>query len=521
MYQFSSRLKSFSFALMVLGILGIGYGFWTAPKTNEDVEAILKEQEAHHGGAHHDTHAAASHSEATHEEHAKGDDHAKVEEHASHEATTHKAEGVDTLKHEVAHVAVDTAAHAEADSTVVAIAPVVTNHKSDVYVSRFHKETVDHAAEHKEHVEHVKHQLQNKPWSALYVACIFFMLIAVGALAFYAIQWVAQAGWSPILFRVMEGITSYVLPGSIIFFVLLVLAGFHFNHMFTWMADGVADPKSPNYDHIIAGKTGFLNVPFFLIRAAIFLFGWNLYRYVSRKNSIKLDQTRDQSFFRKNYNAAAMFLVFFIVSESMMSWDWIMSVDPHWYSTLFGWYVFASFFVSGITVITLTTIYLKNKGLLPDVNKSHLHDLAKFMFGISVFWTYLWFSQFMLMWYSNIPEEVTYFVTRIENYNLPFFGMVVMNFLFPLLILMNADFKRLQWVVVMAGIVILAGHYVDFFNMIMPATVGDQWFIGISEISSVLFFAGLFIFVVFTALTKAPLSSDGNPYIEESKHFHY
>jgi hypothetical protein len=380
---------------------------------------------------------------------------------------------------------------------------------------------VDHAVEHKQHVEHVKHQLQNKPWSALYVACIFFMLIAVGALAFYAIQWVAQAGWSPILFRVMEGITSYVLPGSIIFFVLLLLAGFHFNHMFTWMADGIADPKSENYDHIIAGKTGFLNIPFFLIRAAIFLFGWNLYRYMSRKNSIKLDQTRDQSFFKKNYNAAAMFLVFFIVSESMMSWDWIMSVDPHWYSTLFGWYVFASFFVSGITVITLTTIYLKNKGLLPEVNKSHLHDLAKFMFGISVFWTYLWFSQFMLMWYSNIPEEVTYFVTRIENYNLPFFGMVVMNFVFPLLILMNADFKRLQWVVVMAGIVILAGHYVDFFNMIMPATVGDQWFIGVSEISSVLFFAGLFIFVVFTALTKAPLSSDGNPYIEESKHFHY
>jgi hypothetical protein len=511
MYQFSSRLKSFSFALMVLGILGIGYGFWTAPKTNEDVEAILKEQEAHHGEAHHDTHAVAPHSNVTH------DAHVKVQEdaHASHEATTHKTKSVDTLKHELAQVEGDTAAHA------VAIAPVVTNHKSDVYVSRFHKETVDHAAEHKEHVEHVKHQLQNKPWSALYVACIFFMLIAVGALAFYAIQWVAQAGWSPILFRVMEGITSYVLPGSIIFFVLLVLAGFHFNHMFTWMADGVADPKSSNYDHIIAGKTGFLNVPFFLIRAAIFLFGWNLYRYVSRKNSIKLDQTRDQSFFKKNYNAAAMFLVFFIVSESMMSWDWIMSVDPHWYSTLFGWYVFASFFVSGITVITLTTIYLKNKGLLPEVNKSHLHDLAKFMFGISVFWTYLWFSQFMLMWYSNIPEEVTYFVTRIENYNLPFFGMVVMNFVFPLLILMNADFKRLQWIVVMAGIVILAGHYVDFFNMIMPATVGDQWFIGVSEISSVLFFAGLFIFVVFTALTKAPLSSDGNPYIEESKHFHY
>jgi len=515
MYQFSSRLKSFSFALMVLGILGIGYGFWSAPKTDEDVEAILKEQEAHHGVAHHDTHAEATHSDASHEEHAN------AEAHTSHEASTHKVESADSVSHEVAHVAVDSAAHSTHDSTIVAIAPDVTNSKSDIYVSKFHKEIVDHEAEHKEHVAHVKHQLQNKPWSALYVACIFFMLIAVGALAFYAIQWVAQAGWSPMLFRVMEGITAYVLPGSIIFFILLALAGFHFNHMFTWMADGVTDPNSSNYDHIIAGKSGFLNVPFFLIRAAIFLIGWNLFRYVSRKNSIKLDETKDMSFFKKNYNAAAMFLVFFIISESMMSWDWIMSVDPHWYSTLFGWYVFASFFVSGITMITLTTIYLKNKGLLPEVNKSHLHDLAKFMFGISVFWTYLWFSQFMLMWYSNIPEEVTYFVTRIENYNLPFFGMVVMNFVFPLLILMNADFKRLQWIVVMAGIVILAGHYVDFFNMIMPATVGDQWFIGVSEISSVLFFAGLFIFVVFTALTKAPLASEGNPYIEESKHFHY
>jgi len=125
------------------------------------------------------------------------------------------------------------------------------------------------------------------------------------------------------------------------------------------------------------------------------------------------------------------------------------------------------------------------------------------------------------MWYSNIPEEVTYFITRIENYKLPFFGMLALNFVFPILILINTDFKRLTWVVVMAGILILTGHYIDFFNMIMPATVGDQWFIGVSEISSLLFFFGLFIFVVFTALTKAPLLAKRNPLIEESKHFHY
>ena len=204
-----------------------------------------------------------------------------------------------------------------------------------------------------------------------------------------------------------------------------------------------------------------------------------------------------------------------------MSWDWIMSVDPHWFSTLFGWYVFASMFVSGITAIALITIYLKSNGYLEFVNDSHIHDLGKFMFGISIFWTYLWFSQFMLIWYSNIPEEVTYFISRIEDYNLPFFGMLVMNFIFPLLILMNSDYKRINYFIVMAGIVIILGHYMDVFNMIMPSAVGDKWFIGVPEIGGFLFFLGLFVFIVFKELTKAPLLTTGDPYVQESKNFHY
>jgi hypothetical protein len=290
----------------------------------------------------------------------------------------------------------------------------------------------------------------------------------------------------------------------------------HFNNLFIWL-----DPNVVAEDKIIANKTGYLNFPFWIVRAAIFLAGWNLYRYFSRRNCLAQDEAKDDSFYKKNFKMSAGFLVFFIVTESIMSWDWIMSIDPHWFSTLFGWYVFASFFVSAITTICLITLYLKSKGYLEHVNTSHIHDLAKFMFGFSVFWTYLWFSQFMLIWYADIPEEVTYFVTRIQVYNLPFFGAVVMNFVFPILILINTDFKRITWVLVMAGSVILLGHYIDFFNMIMPGTVGDQWFIGVSEIASVLFFLGLFIYVVFTALTKAPLLPKRNPFIEESKHFHY
>ncbi len=176
----------------------------------------------------------------------------------------------------------------------------------------------------------------------------------MGVLAFYAIQQVAQAGWSPVLFRVMQGITAYLPVGSVIFFIFLLLSGLHFNHLFPWL-----DPEVVAEDKLIQNKAGYLNFPFWIIRAAIFLLGWNLYRYFSRKNCLAQDESNDNSFYKKNFNISAMFLVFFIVTESIMSWDWIMSVDPHWFSTLFGWYVFASFFVSGITVICNDYFILK------------------------------------------------------------------------------------------------------------------------------------------------------------------
>ena len=457
MYTFPNKLRNLAIAFMVIGFLGLTYGFLSAPATLEESKAIV----------------AASHS----------DGHGTSHEEASHEPQETNAVEVQAGHHEDA-----AASHSTS-----------TGEGHDV-----------------DHDEHVFHQLSNKPWAALYVAAFFFFMIALGVLAFYAIQRAAQAGWSPVLFRVMEGITAYLLPGGIVVIVILVLSTLHLNHLFIWM-----DPEVVAHDKLIAGKTGFLNAPFFLTRAVIFLSGWALYRYFSRKFSLAQDTATDLSNHKKNFRISAAFLVFYIVTESIMSWDWIMSIDPHWFSTLFGWYVFASMFVSGITTIAMVTIYLKSKGYLEFVNDSHIHDLGKFMFGISVFWTYLWFSQFMLIWYSNIPEEVTYFITRIEDYNLPFFGMLVMNFIFPLLILMNSDYKRVNYFIVMAGIVILLGHYMDVFNMIMPSAVGDQWFIGAPEIGGFFFFLGLFIFIVFKELTKAPLLAKGDPYMGESERFHY
>jgi len=441
MYTFSSKLKTFSFALMIVGLLGVAYGFLTTPNSVEDVKVMLAES--------HETHGE------------------------------------------------------------------VATHNNEVKATEVH-EDMEHSDD--THAEHAYHYLKNKPWSALYVALFFFFMISLATLAFYAIQHAAQAGWSVVLFRVMEGITAYLPVGGVLLFVFFVLSSLHLNHLFIWM-----DPEVVAHDELIQNKAGYLNVPFFLARAAIYIGGWILYRQHARKLTLAQDNATpgDISNFTKLFKRSAAFLVFFLVTESMMSWDWIMSLDPHWFSTLFGWYVFASMIVSAVTTIALVSIYLKGKGYLEFVNNSHLHDLAKFMFGFSIFWTYLWFSQFMLIWYANIPEEVTYFATRFGDYKLPFLGMLALNFVFPLLVLMNSDFKRVNWFIVCTGIIILIGHYVDIFVMIMPATVGDQWFIGIPEISSVLLILGLFIYVVFTALSKAPLLAKGNPFIKESEHFHY
>ena len=447
-YTLPNKLKLFAIILMVLGAVGIGAGFLSAPGSTAEVKQMM----AAHGD---------DHGEASNESH-------------------------DTIKDSHGDAAAHGASH--------------------------------DAADEQKHLEYTLHQLQNRPWSALYVACFFFFMIALGALAFYAVNFAAQAGWSPVLFRVMEAVTAYLVPGGIIMFVLLGLSGFHINHLFVW-----ADPEVVAHDVLLQGKAGWLNGTWMLIRAAIFLGGWITYRHFAVKFSRAGDLAKenDYSNFKKTFRISAGFLVFFLYTESMMSWDWIMSFDPHWFSTLFGWYVLAGMMVCAITTIALITIFLKSQGYLEIVNDSHIHDLAKFMFGFSIFWTYLWFSQFMLIWYANIPEEVTYFMTRIEDFNLPFFGMLAMNFLFPLLLLMNSDYKRVNWFVVLTGIVILVGHYIDIFVMVMPGTVGKSWFIGIPEIGAVLFFLGLFIFVVFTALTKAPLVLKNNPFMKESKNYHY
>ncbi|MDR6300164.1 quinol:cytochrome C oxidoreductase [Mesonia maritima] len=462
MYKLSGKVKLISIILIVVGALGIGYGFITAPSTIDEAKEILAAEHSGHGEGH-------SSSENTH---------------AEENNTYHSTE-------------MNSAAHGE--------------HASE---ANSHAEETAHGENHEdEHLEHVLHQLQTKPWSATFIAAFFFLMIALGVLAFYAIQYVAQVGWSPVLFRVMEGITAYVLPGSIIVLLIVLFAGEHF---FPWQNhELVAEDK------ILQEKSGYLNFPFFVIRAIIYVLGWNLYRFFAVRNSRALASASNYGPYKKNFKFSVIFLLFFIITESTMAWDWFMSMTPHWYSTLFAWYIFATMIVSALTVIAITTIILKKAGYLPFVNNSHLHDVAKFMFGFSIFWTYLWFGQFMLIWYANIPEEVTYFTLRMEEYNLLFFGMLVINFVFPILILMNSDFKRIPWFVVIAGCFILVGHYIDVYLLVMPSTVGAHGSFGITEFAAILFFLGLFLLTVGFGLGRAPLKIENNPFLKESENYHY
>ena len=467
--------------LMALGLIGTGISFYSTPKTLKEAKEILAKQDAHHG-----EHAVAdSHGE---EKSHKENVHAKIEK---HQKTVNGAVASNNLE--------DT--HAK----------TTTDHTSKVGA---HGESAD------AHAEHAFHQMQNRPWAAFFVALMFFLGVTLLVLAFYAIQRVAQAGWSIVLFRVMEAITANIYYVSLIMLVFLLLTFMHMNHLFPWMGEGVFDPQSPNYDAVVDGKKWFLNTPGWLIRSIFYLVVWNAYRFIIRKGSIDQDNG-DLKLHKRNYNISVIFLFLFMITESMMSWDWIMGIDPHWFSTLFGWYVLATFLVSALTVIALVTIYLRSRGHLPFVNDSHIHDLAKYMFGFSVFWTYLWFAQFMLIWYADIPEETTYYLLRFNEYKVPFLAMVVMNFIFPILLLINSDFKSIPWFVTLGGIVILGGHYLDVFVMIMPGTVGAQYGFGIGEISGILFFVGLFIYATFSAFAKADPLAKGNPFLHESETHHY
>lgn len=351
------------------------------------------------------------------------------------------------------------------------------------------------------------------------INAFFFFAIALGALFFLTLQYATETGWYASVKRVIEGVAGFLPYGmGLLAVILLVITVMDGAHIYTWMDPETTNPASHHYDAIIDGKSPYLNKIFFWVRTAVYLFTYFIFWNGFRKRSLEEDRIGGTELHFKNYRKGATFLVFFAVFSSTSAWDWIMSIDVHWFSTLFGWYTFAGMWCSAMTVIVLTTIYLKKLGFLERVNDSHIHDIGKWTFATSFLWSYLFFSQFMLIWYANIGEEVTYYLMRIENFKVLYFSMFLINFAFPMLILMSRDAKRNYGVLTFVGIVILIGHWLDVYLMISAGSLGANAKIGFLEIGLLILCAGLFIRILLNNLSKAPLMPVNHPFLDESVH---
>ncbi len=365
---------------------------------------------------------------------------------------------------------------------------------------------------------------QTRIWANLLVNGWFFMGIGLLATFFMALQYVTETAWSVVIKRVLEAVSTYLPVGAVIMFLILAAGQLHLHHLYHWMDPETTNPASHHYDEVIANKHGYFGAGnwFFWLRTILCLVVWNLFQRGFLKSSVEQDLQGGTAIHFKQMGKAAGFMVFFAVTSSTAAWDWMMSIDVHWFSTMYGWYSFAGMFISALTTIILFVIYLKRHGYLEQVHDSHIHDLGKWVFAISFLWSYLWFCQFMLIWYTNIPEEIIYFQDRLHNFG--YMGLMwtvfFMNFLFPMILLMSRDAKRNYYFLMLVGGIIFVGHWLDVFMMVMPGTVHGAWHLGWMEIGTALGFLGLLLFVIHKGLAKRPLMIEKHPYMEESLHHH-
>ncbi len=358
-------------------------------------------------------------------------------------------------------------------------------------------------------------------WSSLLYNDLYFTWIALSAVFFITAFRLGYSGWQVLIQRVPEAMGFFMLIGLPLILIIFFL-GKH--SLYEWTHENIVA-----HDGFLTSKKWWLNKNMFIGFTLLWIFSLSLSFLRFRNNSIKLDSNGEYSTFAKSFVLAAIFLFFFAVGNSVSTWHWVMSVEPHWYSTLYAWYLFASALVAAIGVMIITLVLLKRSGYLPYVNLNHFHDLGKLLFAFSIFWTYLWFSQHMLIWYANIPEETVHFKHLWKNHGFLFWGSVVLNFIIPLITLMSRDAKRNLNTLVFASIVILIGHWVDYFLMIRPGTekllsheihqnVVTQ--IGFVEIGLGLLFAGVFAYVIAWALSKASIVPLNNPFEQESIEHH-
>ena len=354
---------------------------------------------------------------------------------------------------------------------------------------------------------------QERMWHSYLLSYVYFVLISLGGLFFISIHYVCTAGWSVNIRRLSEALTAYLPMAFLLTFPLLYGAF----SLYDWL-----DPEKVASDHLLQHKSPYLNLPFFLIRVGVFFAGWIFFAKQLTGLSLKQDQDGDKNWTHKALKYSIFFLLFFCFSLSFFSVDFLMSLDPHWFSTIFGVYIFAGLFQSIFAILILLSAYvIQHKDYKEFINANHFHDMGKFLFAATIFWAYIAFSQYMLIWYANLPEETTFFIPRSQGaWAWVSISLLVFKFIVPFLALLPRWTKRNLNALVPIACLILFMQLVDLYWLIYPHFNSEFPRFGLLEIAVFLGFTGIFIKSVFAFLQKHSLVPLKDPRAQESLKHH-
>lgn len=354
---------------------------------------------------------------------------------------------------------------------------------------------------------------QERTWHAYLVGAFYFANMALAGLFFAAINHIAKAGWSVAVRRIAESFTAYLPLAFVTFLVLIAGAG----SLYSW-----TDKELAATDHLIHAKVAYLNMPFFIVRIVAFFGAWLLFKKLIVGSSLSQDKTGDERITLKQVGYSIAFILVFAITYSLFTVDTLMSLEPHFFSTIWGVYCFAGLIQAFFAAFILLTIYMMNQGLLRGlVNENHLHDMAKFLKGFTVFYAYIAFSQFMLIWYANLPEETFFYIDRtMGGWMAASASLFILKFAVPFLLLLPRWAKRTPAHLVFVSVLILVMQYVDIHWMVYPNLDKEQWVFGPLEIGAFLLFAGLFVMSITSFLAKNPIVPIKDPRLEESVSHH-
>lgn len=349
-------------------------------------------------------------------------------------------------------------------------------------------------------------------YRAWLVSFSYFLTLSLGALFFVILQHLTHAGWSVVLRRIAE-----VVAGNLPLMALLalpLLSGMQ--HVYHW-----ADPAVAASDELIHKKHAYLNVPFFIARMAVYFGAWTLMARFFLRNSLEQDTTGDAALTQRMEKFSAPAMVAFAITQTFASFDFLMSTDPHWFSTIYGVYFFAGSVVGFFALLPITVYSIQRTGRLThSITAEHFHDMGKLLFAFVVFWAYIAFSQFMLIWYANLPEETGWYLRRQEW---PWAGvsllLIIGHFLIPFLALISRIPKRRRPWLVVPAIWMLAMHWADIYWLVVPNLSESSIGLGLIDLTCFLGIGGIFVAAIAHRLRRRSLLAEKDPRLVESLRF--